>query len=300
MKWSMTIVLAALGAAGCGEVEKAAAPDAGAGLDAAAGRCNPAASFTGPTALTDLNTGANEHQGRLSADELTVFFTRESPQPSDIYAASRTTRDAAFTGIQPLSALNSPATEFGAMVTANGLTVYFSSDRTGSAGLDLYVASRPSVAAAFSGLAPVGNLNTSANEFDPYVMPDGSALYWWVADANGRDVWTATLSGGGFSAPARVLGLGGAGTNSVLAISPDQRTIYFASTRADPDAKGDTDVWVATRASATGTFGLPRILKELNTPQFDAPTWVSDDGCLLYMFSSRAGSMDLYVARRGR
>src|SRR5215510_2250197 len=67
--------------------------------------------------------------------ELTIFFTRQGQQPSGIFVATRTTSTGTFGASQPIAALNSTAVEYGPSLTAAGLTIDFSFNPTGSAGL---------------------------------------------------------------------------------------------------------------------------------------------------------------------
>jgi hypothetical protein len=65
-------------------------------------------------------------------------------------------------------------------------------------------------------------------------------------------------------------------------VSPDQLTIYWASDRTDGGAKGDFDIWMATRPNSTASFGGAKNVSELNTDGAELPNWVSPDGCRLY------------------
>ncbi|HEV2750026.1 MAG TPA: hypothetical protein VGV12_05815 [Gemmatimonadales bacterium] len=84
------------------------------------------------------------------------------------------------------------------------------------------------------------------------------------------------------------------------ALSPDELSLYFISTRAG--GQGGADIWVARRASLDGPWGEPVDLgSNINGPGLDAAPAVSIDGHLLFFSSDRAGgqgSNDIYVARR--
>jgi WD40-like Beta Propeller Repeat len=66
-------------------------------------------------------------------------------------------------------------------------------------------------------------------------------------------------------------------------LSDDGLTLYFASTR-----DGDSDLFVARRASAQESFGAPQPLSDLNTGAEERMPWVSPDGARLYFVSNRA------------
>jgi hypothetical protein len=78
--------------------------------------------------------------------------------------------------------------------TADGLTVYFGARPSGNAGaadnVDIYVATRPSLADPFSNVTPIPELNTLYWEQPLTISDDGCALY--VASGRGQDGGAAT------------------------------------------------------------------------------------------------------------
>lgn len=84
------------------------------------------------------------------------------------------------------------------------------------------------------------------------------------------------------------------------ALSPDELSLYFVSTRGG--GQGAADIWVSRRASLDSPWGDPVNLgPNINGPGIDASPVVSLDGHLLFFSSDRAGGRgqnDIYVARR--
>jgi hypothetical protein len=84
------------------------------------------------------------------------------------------------------------------------------------------------------------------------------------------------------------------------ALSPDELSLYFVSTRAG--GLGGADIWVSRRASLDAPWGDPVDLgPNVNGPGIDASPALSTDGHLLFFSSDRSGghgSNDIYVARR--
>jgi WD40-like Beta Propeller Repeat len=84
------------------------------------------------------------------------------------------------------------------------------------------------------------------------------------------------------------------------ALSPDELSLYFVSTRSG--GQGGADIWVSRRAALDAPWGEPVNLgPNVNGPGLDAAPAVSPDGHLLFFSSDRAGgqgSNDIYVARR--
>jgi hypothetical protein len=84
------------------------------------------------------------------------------------------------------------------------------------------------------------------------------------------------------------------------ALSPDELSLYFVSTRAG--GLGGADIWVSRRASLDSPWEAPVNLGSgVNSPGLEAAPSVSIDGHLLFFSSDRPGgqgSNDIYIARR--
>ena len=97
------------------------------------------------------------------------------------------------------------------------------------------------------------------------------------------DLYRAKNTGSGFGAPASISELDTTMEDVAPVVTPDDLVIYFASSRTDGSAKGDNDVWVATRTSTTEPFGTPTNVTELNTTIADRPSFVTRDRCTMYL-----------------
>lgn len=79
--------------------------------------------------------------------------------------------------VEPLAELNTDAVEVFATVSADGLTVYFGSNRLGGlGGLDIWRASRASVVQPFGTPATVDELNTSGDDVPTWLSADECTL----------------------------------------------------------------------------------------------------------------------------
>jgi hypothetical protein len=143
----------------------------------------------------------------------------------------------------------------------------------------------------------------SASFFDmePTVLPDGSAIYF-VNDSQGSlDLYRARRSGTTWMTPMLAPG---PNVNSsdydeeYPLISADDLTLYFASDR--PGGAGALDIYVAKRTGTALPFGDPVRLAEPNTAVTEIPSWISSDGCELWLSRAATGGHDLMVARRPR
>ena len=273
-----------------------AALDAG---DGAPPMCDVDAAFGTPTAFTKLNTAAAEAHLRLTPTELAGVFqsNRDGGLGStDIYSATRTTIGDTWTNVAPVGGVNSASGDNDPSISADQLTIYF------ARGGDILRATRASATSAFATPVALAEIDSTLNDFAPYIVEDGTALYFSSArnsDAGVSELFvTQPLADGGFTAVANVAGTNlKTGDNRFAAVTADQLVMYFASTRGG--GAGGYDVWVSTRASTTAGFGAPRVVPEVNTTADEQPGWVSSDRCRLY-FSRSGGtnSDDLYVATK--
>lgn len=76
-------------------------------------------------------------------------------------------------------------------------------------------------------------------------------------------------------------------------LSADGLSLYFASKRT-----GDSELYVARRASLDDDFGEPAPLVGVNTPSEERMPWLSADERTLYFASDRLGSYAVYIATR--
>jgi len=63
-----------------------------------------------------------------------------------------------------------------AFLTADGLTLFFAQAISGSG--DLYVAQRADTSSGFESQLALSTINTSADDRDPWLSPDGTRLYF--------------------------------------------------------------------------------------------------------------------------
>jgi len=124
-------------------------------------------------------------------------------------------------------------------------------------------------------------------EYSPFLTPDGSPLYY-SAPTTGTAGYTELFlahrnAAGGFDTPAVVAELSSPLMDDNPVLTPDLLTIFFSSNRAGGTFGGTYGIWTASRAKVTDPFGTPRVISELNSSGRDAPSWVSADGCTLYI-----------------
>lgn len=271
-------------------------PDAG-----VQARCNPAAKFGRQVELASLNTVSNEEQASLSADELTVHFSRDDGNGAyDIYEATRASKTASFAGAAPLPGVNTAGEDREPRMTADGLTMFATTRATPSGLFRIVSATRASKSVPFGPLQPVPVVNGTASDSDPFISADGRVLYFTSDRGGNFGLYRSTQTGGVFSAPEPV-----AGTNLQTpymeltpVVSDDELTMYFGSSRPN---LGSVDIYQTTRASVQDPFGEPIALTELNGPDAQLPSWISADNCELYFTRYvMASGLELMSSLRGR
>jgi Tol biopolymer transport system component len=122
-----------------------------------------------------------------------------------------------------------------------------------------------------------------------------------VSRADGSEVAVQSKRYSAWSAPVN---LGGAINSSAKdqgpAISTDERSLYFTSTRVG--GFGSNDLWVSRRAKKEGPWGAPVNLGSvINTSNVESTPTLSQDGRRLYFASGRSGGVggiDIWVSER--
>jgi Tol biopolymer transport system component len=207
------------------------------------------------------------------------------------------------------SVVNSPAFDGGPSISADGLTLYFTSERPGGlGGGDLWVTRRASTSEAFGPPENLGaGVNSSANEYAPSLSSDGLTLYFDSDRPGGPgkgDVWVATRSGAGeaFGSPRSLdAPVNSEAADGLPSISGDGLALYFCTRRSG--GHGGMDLWVARRSSSSEPFRQAESLGDVvNGPSDDWGPGISSDELDLFFMSDREGgrgSQDLWVASRG-
>ena len=306
-----SLLVAPLAFAACGGVNdtNGKVPDA-AMVDGAPStpRCDPMAPFTSIAPVDELNRPEASVMGwdeyaRLSPDGLTVYFStgRDGGQ-LDIYKATRTSVDQRFGTPAPVEGVNTAAQERTPTITADGLTML--AMQSGHPGYEIVIAQRASLAAQFGSFALLANVNsTTSDDGDTYVLPDGSALYFYSSRNGTPALYRAPRTATGYGDPSPVSGvkLNQPGIrDGAPVVSADELSLYFWT---DRDGAGTGTIYVATRPTLADGFGAPvQVAGGVNTAENgEWPTWLSPDGCTLYFTRSQgntAANYDVYVARR--
>jgi len=130
-----------------------------------------------PIDVAAVSSPNDDHPGEASVDALATVLDshRKAVTDCDLYLATRASTGDVWGMPVELAAINlSGITDESPALSADGLTLYFDSDRSGN--YDLYIAQRSSTADLFSDPQPIAELDTDGDEFDPWISPDDHDL----------------------------------------------------------------------------------------------------------------------------
>ena len=143
-----------------------------------------------------VNTPHGEAFPSISPDGLELYFCDyDYPRPGgnghmDLWVAHRATRNAPWQEPQNLGQLvNSEAVDGRAHISADGLALFFDSNRAGGlGGLDLYMTRRKTITDPWEEAVNLGSVvNSTFGEQNPGISPDGRELYF----NRDKDIWQA-------------------------------------------------------------------------------------------------------------
>jgi hypothetical protein len=146
-------------------------------------RTEPQAPFGAPAALVELNTPDLELLPWLTSDGLTLLFVSSRGQAGDdIWLSRRGKPTDAFSAPVPVEALNDPADDGRAVLSADGRIAFLASRRGGNA--DLWTATRATPDAEFSAPENLVALNSPATDWDVTLSASGRELVF-ASDRSG-------------------------------------------------------------------------------------------------------------------
>ena len=251
-----------------------------------------------------VNTSATDVVGSISADGLSLYFS-DGPWVlapggyggGDLWVSKRASKDEPWG--EPInlgSVVNSTDNDATPSVSADGLLLFFLSNRPGGhGGEDIYVSKRETINSEWGTPVNLGPaVNSSAAEVAPNISADGCTLYFGSNRAGGsgqEDIWVSTRINR--DAPWSLAENMGPIINSSTGerrpcISADGLTLFWHSNRSG--GFGIYDLWMAKRPSVFDTWDSPMNLgPTVNTSFIDVGPVMSADGQTLYFTSDRPG-----------
>lgn len=148
-------------------------------------------SFSMVTAIAVINTANDETQCFMPLDRDELYFQSPRTGGGDVYLSTR--MGTAFGAPVLVAGIATASDEGDPVVTPDGLTMYFRSDRAAPlGGYNVYVATRAFVGDPFSNVQLVPNVNSAADEGPSWISPDDCRLYLSSDVAGSNDIYVAT------------------------------------------------------------------------------------------------------------
>jgi len=259
----------------------------------------PFGPFGSPYVLAELGTGQNP---TLTADLLELYFTSAKPDNPDrhaIWVAMRTNSHQVFNAPELVPVVNSLNEDSSGAISADGLTLWFSSNRTvGSNGMDIWASTRTDRSSTWSEPQEVTALNTSGNDLP---RPTGN---------HGRQMPLSSTSSGGyyqlklatrgstaspFDAPMPIVELENAANMRFDGFLTDDGTMLLFNDESPDGTHGE--IMRTWRLSGGDTFAAPVSVGDgLNGPTRNRDPWLSPDGTHFFFASDRTGEFLIYEA----
>lgn len=256
--------------------------------------------FSTPTNLGPMvNSPYSDGTPSISADGLSLYFNSQRPGgfgDYDLWIMTRATIFDPWGEPENLGPkVNSPYGDGGPIISANGLSLYFGSNRPGGyGGNDIWVTTRATTEDDWGEPVNIGpSVNSSAWDA-PGSCIDGLTLFIDSSrpgGSGGQDLWVSTRAtiNDPWGNPVN-LGpiVNSSDFDAAAVISFDGLTLFFMSGR--PGGYGGFDGWITRRATKEDAWGIPMNLGPMiNTSDLDGCACLSPDGFTLYFMSGRSG-----------
>ena len=197
---------------------------------------------TNPRLLANVDSNSTEADPFVTADGKTLYFTSDRMGAFDVYRATSVGDE--FTNVTLAADLSTPDGDFRASLSTDELTVFMSSNRSGSVfpTANIWTATRIQASDPFTGFttAPLVNINTGDEQFDPHPSVDLLRLYLSPVVGPDQDIAMASRAStaDAFSASASIPIVNSAAGDSDPALSGDERVLVFSSRRGAPAGTG--------------------------------------------------------------
>jgi Tol biopolymer transport system component len=209
--------------------------------------------------------------------------------------------------------VNSSRSEGGPDISADGLSLYFSSDRSGGrGGEDIWVATRPTQHDPWSTPVNLGApVNSSASESFPCISADGLTLYFsdfFYGSARpggrgGKDLWMSTRASleDPWATPVNMgLVVNSSGDDVDPTTTVDGLTLIFASNRGG--GGWNYNLYMSTRRSKADEWSTPvKLPPPVSGSSYSGTPGISGDGLALFFTSTRPGGRgqdDMWLTTR--
>ena len=241
-----------------------------------------------------INSRYIESAPFISPDGLSLLFASDFPDGMldyDLWVTTRASKTEPWGEPVKLGqTVNTPDTEWHPSITADGLELYFDSDRPGGEGSeDLWVSKRESTADEWGTPVNLGPaINTPEFEEAASISPDGLVLVWDSDRPGGfgeSDIWMSTRStrDDPWGPPVNPgPNINTQDLEATAALSADGGTLFFTAWPSS-QGYGDFDIWMARKSNDANDWNTPVNLGPIiNTAYSEYCPSISSDGATLY------------------
>jgi hypothetical protein len=142
----------------------------------------------------NVNTAASEVQPYLTRDSTTLYFVRAIAAAQAVFRAVGSAT-VGFANPTLVSELHGPTNDTDPVLSADGLTMFWGSDRPGGTGdVDVWQAQRATPSGVFGQLAPITSVNTAGFDSPSDISADGCRLYITSTRGGRTGIYMATRS----------------------------------------------------------------------------------------------------------
>jgi WD40-like Beta Propeller Repeat len=277
--------------------------------------------FGTPQLVGELASNARTDNPTLTADLLEIYFTTDRGSGNgDVWYAKRSDPSLPFEAPSAIAEVNTVFFETSSAISADGLTLWFGSDRAGGVGsTDIWQSNRRSRSESWQTPFNVVALDTPVEDIPR--PPGQHGLVMPLSSKQGTSVIYQTFlatrasTGAPFAKPVLISELAFSDRTTVDGfLTDDGLTLFYSSSPlvypadAGPrpgDASANTldggpvptaDLFFAIRRSTSDPFDFWQPLDDLNTGGDERDPWLTPDGKTLYFTSDRDGSLNIYTA----
>lgn len=198
-----------------------------------------------PEEMTELNIGTEHSMPGVTSDGLSIYYKLVGAQGTELYVAHRADRSSPFSAPEFVASFSySTYQTYNGPCAIRNLTLLTYSSETQSDEGQLYFSTRDSKDEAWGPRQLFPNVNTSADERDPWISDDRLHLFF-SSDRDGNGELYATTRGDAsvdFDIPSNMSELNGSADEGDPWLTQDLRTIVFSSNRS-----GVTSLYISHR-----------------------------------------------------
>jgi len=195
--------------------------------------------FDPPMLVAEASSPLYETSPAISVDGLSLYVGSDRDGTTgglDIWVATRSDRNATWSALENLTALNSTMNDIPRPPGQHGLVMPMASERDVTGGYRTFLAVRPDVNQPFDGMVLVAGLVGGDILADAFLSDDGLTMFYAAASGGAKPdmyvAWRASTADR-FSLPTPLTDLNTAADERDPWLSPDGTLFYFTSDRGN-------------------------------------------------------------------